>query len=137
MNGPITINLPFPPSVNGYWRNVVMGEGPKVSARTLISKKGREYRDEVVKQCCSEQITGLRLGARLSVTLVLHPPCKRKRDVDNYAKALLDALSHAQVWGDDSQVDVLVVERGANVKGGAVMVRIEELDALRVLKEVA
>lgn len=37
----------------------------------------------------------------LSVTLC--PPDKRKRDMDNFAgKALLDALTLAGVWADDS-----------------------------------
>ena len=35
----------------------------------------------------------------------------RKPDVDNVAKAVLDALTDAGVWGDDAQVVRLVVDR--------------------------
>ena len=34
------ITLPFPPSMNTYWRHVMVGKHP----RTLISEKGRIYR---------------------------------------------------------------------------------------------
>lgn len=37
--------------------------------------------------------------------------CERKPDVDNVAKAVLDALTDAGVWGDDAQVVRLVVDR--------------------------
>jgi Holliday junction resolvase RusA-like endonuclease len=36
---------------------------------------------------------------------------ERKPDVDNVAKAVLDALTDAGVWGDDAQVVRLVVDR--------------------------
>jgi Holliday junction resolvase RusA-like endonuclease len=34
-----------------------------------------------------------------------------KPDADNYAKAVLDALTHAQVWEDDSQVADLHIKK--------------------------
>ncbi|MCV5079210.1 RusA family crossover junction endodeoxyribonuclease, partial [Escherichia coli] len=43
-------------------------------------------------------------SAPASVEIVLFPPDNRIRDLDNYNKALFDALTHAGVWEDDSQV---------------------------------
>jgi crossover junction endodeoxyribonuclease RusA len=63
------------------------------------------------------------LKGRVSVTMVLHPPDKRKRDIDNTTKATLDALQ-GYAYADDSQVDILVVQRGEVVKGGSVVVTV-------------
>jgi len=46
----------------------------------------------------------------LAVEATFTPPDRRGRDVDNLAKALLDALQHAGVMRDDSQVRRLVLE---------------------------
>jgi len=90
--------LPFPPSVNAMWRAVVRGK----IAVNILSKKGREYRDDAV--CCignrAEPMAG-----RLQVSIDLHPPTLRKYDADNFVKAVFDALTHAGVWVDDEQVD--------------------------------
>lgn len=123
----IRIELPYPPSVNTYWRHVPMG---KRGVRVLISKRGRDYRHDVGMVCASEKIAGMRLGGRLAVKVTLCAPDKRTRDMDNYNKALLDALSEAQVWDDDSQIDDLRVVRGPKVKGGKAVVEIVELPTL-------
>lgn len=108
------LTLPFPPSTNTYYRNL---EG-----RTVISKKGRQYRADVY---AVPDVHRARLGAaRLSVVVDLYPPDKRRRDVDNYNKGLLDALTAAGVWDDDSQVRRLTVEMHDAVKGGRCVVRI-------------
>lgn len=114
------ITLPWPPSVNHYWRHV--------GHRTLLSKKGREYRKAVAinvllvtnaLEGCREPLVG-----DVEVSIVAHPPDKRRRDLDNLPKAILDALEHAGVFEDDNQVARLVIERGAMWPGGEVRVTI-------------
>jgi crossover junction endodeoxyribonuclease RusA len=108
--------LPFPPSVNGYWRSY--------HGRQIMCKKGREYRDNVRRQLSG---CGAFYGRdRLSVTIALSPPDRRRRDIDNYSKALLDALTHAGVWADDSQIDDLRIVRMATHEGTA-RVRIDKI----------
>jgi crossover junction endodeoxyribonuclease RusA len=46
------------------------------------------------------------------VEIILYPPDARRRDIDNYNKALFDALTHAGIWEDDSQVQRMLVEWG-------------------------
>lgn len=111
-----TITLPFPPSVNHYWRHVVIGR----SARTLISKRGREYREAVLAQCLVQRIA--QLDGPLQCTVDLYPPDLRRRDCDNYAKGLLDALDHANAYGDDSQIIDLRIRMHAKHPPGMVVV---------------
>jgi len=62
------------------------------------------------------------------MTVTLHPRDKRKQDIDNRIKALWDALADAGVFDNDEQIDILLVQRGEIVKGGACRVEIEVLD---------
>ena len=59
--------------------------------------------------------------------MVLFPRDKRKIDIDNRIKSVLDALQDAGVFDDDFQVDELSIVRGKPIKGGAIRVLIEEI----------
>lgn len=116
-----TIALPMPPSINRYYRTV--------RGRILIAADGRKYRDAVAESCLVARSRG-ELGrepiqGRLAVHVVFTAPDKRRRDLDNVFKGLLDALTHAGVWGDDSQIDDLRIVRGPiQQNAGCVGVRI-------------
>ena len=109
-------HLPYPPSLNHYYRRV----GP----RTLISREGRTYRRKVadiVASRCEEPLAG-----PLELHAEVYPPDRRRRDLDNTLKSLQDALEKGGAYHDDSQIQRLVVEKRQPVKGGAMIVRIEE-----------
>lgn len=110
----VEFTLPWPPSLNRYYR--VVGE------KVLISQEGREYRTLVCKTPLPKAPTG-----RLSVTLLIYPPDARRRDIDNLTKCLLDALTHAGVYEDDSLIDELRIIRKDIVKPGSVGVSIAAL----------
>ena len=97
----VKLILPYPPSINSYWRHV--------GSRVLISKPGRQYRQDVTELCRDRRLEML-LG-QLIVDITLYPPDRRRRDVDNSLKALLDALQHGGVYADDSQVVQLSVSK--------------------------
>jgi len=95
-----------------------------VNNRMLISKRGRDYKTTVagILYGCKP------LSGRIKLTVLLHAPDKRRRDIDNFGgKALLDALGYAGAYEDDSQVDILHIVRGEVIKGGMVKVVIEEI----------
>lgn len=116
----MTLTLPYPPSVNHYWRTVRTRHG----CRVLISREGRAYRTKVGSILA---VAGIRRQTgRLAVRIDVHPPDRRRRDLDNAMKALLDALEHGGAYEDDSQIDHLDIRRGQVVPDGKVAVRIAE-----------
>src|SRR5262245_8603298 len=113
----LELTLPYPPSINHYWRRV----GP----RTLISREGRRFRQSVLAILAAMRIRPL--PGHLCVQVEIHPPDERRRDVDNVAKALLDALQHGGAYVDDSQVIKLSIEKRHTLPGGKTVVRIENI----------
>ncbi len=118
--------LPFPPSVNTYWR--APNKGP-LAGRHLISAKGRAYQSAA----CAAIVEQLRrlpkpTTTAAAVEITLFPPDARRRDIDNYNKALFDALTHAGVWEDDSQVKRMLVEWGLVTKQGRVEITISKYE---------
>jgi crossover junction endodeoxyribonuclease RusA len=108
--------LPLSPSINHYFA--------RSGNRTYLPAKVREYRQQVqdiVAAAGHDTLEG-----RLSVFMAIHMPSRRRSDIDNYAKGSLDALTHAGVWLDDSQVDELTLVRQEIIKGGRMVVLITE-----------
>lgn len=108
-------DLPFPPSVNHYWR---MWRG-----RMVISKRGRAYR-ESVRSTLRGGGTGLPLSGPVCVRIEAFPPDRRRRDLDNLLKAIGDSLEHAGVYHNDSQIVWLLIEKADVIPGGKVRVTI-------------
>lgn len=99
-------------------------KGP-LAGRHLISADGRKYQSAA----CVAIIEQLRRLPKPStelaaVEITLYPPDARRRDIDNYNKALFDALTHAGVWEDDSQIKRMLVEWGPIVPKGKVEITI-------------
>jgi len=121
------LTLPFPPSVNGYWRSPNKGA---LKGRTLISEAGRNFRVNALASVLEQLHRKPKaMTADLAVSIVLYPPTNQKRDLDNYFKALLDALTHAGVWKDDSQIKALAAHWGPITKNGRAEVTIKEIAA--------
>ena len=91
-------------------------------------EEGREY-----KKIVKEIIDGLpekivMLEGRLVVVVSLHAPTRRKYDLDNRCKSLLDALEEAEVFLNDEQIDHLTIRRGEYFKNdGKALIQIIQL----------
>lgn len=112
--------LPFPPSVNTYWRHP--SKGP-LAGRHLISEAGRKYRETVQRLIR----VASPMDARLAVLITAHMPDRRRRDLDNIPKSILDALTHAGLWLDDEQIDVLTIARADVIKGGQIILEVSPI----------
>lgn len=125
---PLKIVLPYPPSTNHYWRHITRGA---LAGRTLISSEGRVYRTNVLAAVL-EQRAKKGIGTPIAVDVLAFVPDRRRRDLDNLTKSLLDSITHAGVWLDDSQIDDLHVRRardadGALILGGRVEITIRAI----------
>jgi crossover junction endodeoxyribonuclease RusA len=101
---PVTVRLPFPPSLNHYYRSAYIGG----HVSTYISGDGKAYRNQIVEAWQSVRVT---FDGRLAVRVVAVFPNAAQRDLDGLLKALLDSLEHAGVYRNDSQVKLLIVEQ--------------------------
>jgi crossover junction endodeoxyribonuclease RusA len=117
----LVLNLPLPPSINSYWG--FSGH------RRFINKAGIAFKEAVADYVAEYRVPKLS-DARLEIHVTLYPKDKRIQDIDNRLKSLFDSLSNngAGVFDDDSQIDVLFVQRGAIKKGGGCLVMIEILE---------
>lgn len=92
-NRAFEVTLPFPPTVNTYWR--------RVGNKTLLSAHARQYH----KDCAyflAGSVKPIDYPVMAHVEFVL--PDRRKRDLDNYAKALFDTLVKNNTLLDDSLI---------------------------------
>lgn len=103
-----------PPSVNTYWR--------RGRYATYLSPKGREFKNNVAKEL--EKYNFKKTDERLFVDIELNFKGKRKRDIDNYCKAILDSLNDI-VWYDDEQIDILKIKKFYNCQTDGIKIKIK------------
>ena len=118
----VTVVLPWPPSVNSYWRSY--------RGRNILSKRGRLYKEAAGRAVLAAG-ANRHLSGRLRVKLVAYPPDNRRRDLDNLAKGVLDSMQGAGVYLDDSQVDELIITRAEVERGGVVVATVETVGPAR------
>lgn len=117
-NRMIKLELPYPPTVNHYY-------GQKPRGGRYIKPEGKAFRIEVLAVAMQNKACNY-VTDDIEVYIEVYPPDKRKRDLDNINKALLDALEAAGVFKDDSQIVKLTSTKHESVKGGKVIVRIHK-----------
>jgi Holliday junction resolvase RusA-like endonuclease len=89
-----------------------------VGNRKLTPKRQREWATKCAGEAWAALVQSAELraawpiGARMALTVEVTPEDHRRADLDNYAKAVMDAVTRSTViWADDSQVDRLTVVR--------------------------
>lgn len=116
----LELDLPYPPSVNTYWRHV-----PKEKrVMVLLSKKGRDYRDDVAQTILMATRGAVKFKGPVCIDAIAYPPDRRERDLDNLPKSVFDALQKTRILERDSQISDFRFRRGPVVKGGHLKLRI-------------
>jgi len=119
----VTLDLPYPPSINRYYRHV--------GYRTLISREGRTFRKNVCALLGGGGPRKPPAGGRIALCMDAFPPDRRKRDLDNLQKPALDAMQHAGIYEDDSQIDLLLTRRREVVRDGRLAITVTDMPLQR------
>ncbi len=95
--------LPFPPSVN----NLFVNKGN----RRIVSPGYAKWRTEAGEEISAQRARQAKnVKGNVSVAIYAVRPDKRRRDIDNLCKAILDLLVSMHVIDDDSAIQRLTVE---------------------------
>ena len=120
----VSLRLPYPVSNNTYYRHF--------RGITVISKRGREYKEEVARICREAGVS--ELYGRLEVSLEICPKQPKKDtgkeprclDLDNIFKTCLDSLQ-GFAYANDAQIWKLCARRGEPVPGGCLNVTVRAI----------
>ena len=115
-NRGIEFTLPFPPSVNN-WLRIMRG-------RAVKSKEYRAWQEGAGMVVSTLYAGELVNTPGVEVTIWLDPPNRRRFDIDNRVKPILDAME-GYIYTNDYYVDKLTVYRGRLVTGGQARVFVE------------
>lgn len=111
------ILLPWPPTVNHYY-TVARG-------RKILSTKGRAYKAYAVKCMTVQRIAKLDAeAAPFGLHILARPPDKRRRDLDNLLKPIIDSLVDYGAIPDDWMVHDIRIQRLNRIDDGQIEVQI-------------
>jgi Holliday junction resolvase RusA-like endonuclease len=110
--------IPYPPSVNRYWKSF--------RGRVVLSKEGRQYKVAVAEKCAGIGIALVPAGKFVSVSLDVHRP-RKIGDLDNTMKAIFDALQGI-AYENDSQIVEIFARRFDDKSNPRVVVAVDIVD---------
>ena len=116
----LEICLPYPPSVNHYWKHTRQG-------KHYISKAGREFK-RIATEVCSQFDP---FESAVEIKMEIYFPDNRPRDLDNLPKGIFDSLVGAGLIKDDNRKIIRkysIEEKGVVSKGKSI-IRIRGIDA--------
>ena len=100
-------HLPTPPSVNALWR---------ISGRRMYrSKKYMEW----IGECALELDLANRpnISYPFNIEIIVGRPSRRRMDIDNRAKAVMDVLQHCEIISDDCLANRITMMWSNDIKG--------------------
>lgn len=85
------IQLPYPPSINSYWRSV--------ARRAILSRRVGNYWEAVVAAVVDQLgfSDAVLLDGPVAVALSIVPSDRKRRDLDNLLKAVINPVVHSHL----------------------------------------
>ncbi|MFC6277301.1 RusA family crossover junction endodeoxyribonuclease [Psittacicella hinzii] len=107
----LELTLDFPVSVNAMYKTVVRGK----FTHRAHSQRYREYRKQIIPQVqyqiLAQKWKKANENTFIALEVVEYCPDRRRRDIDNVIKPIMDILTEAGVYDDDSQIKRLEVSK--------------------------
>lgn len=115
----VEFELPFPTklSVNNLYRYT--------NSYVYKTKTAKDYQTLVYLKLLKEKKFTVE---KLIFTMEVYPPDKRKRDLDNLLKNVLDSLMYARMFHDDCQIEEIHVIKKEVVKDGLLKISLKVKD---------
>jgi len=135
----INLTLPYPPSVNHYWQSkcIRSRHTRRWQVVKFLSARAKSFRIEVQARVFEQCGIPPKLKGRLAIIVNQyygprdedHEHSGPAQDIDNCLKSLFDALEHAHVYQNDSQIDELLVVKKRRAAIGRVEIIIKTIGA--------
>lgn len=93
--------------------------------RVYLSKQGKDLKASYIEQAIS-QYKDKQLTEDLKVEVDFYFGDKRKRDIDNYNKLVLDSMNKV-VWEDDEQIQELILRKFYDKENPRAEITIEKI----------
>jgi len=111
--------LTFPPSINRYYSKTRNG--------VYLSAAGRAFQTSGILFLREQLGDHPLIDYPIHLSLILYPPDKRSRDLDNYIKPVQDCIQNSGLLINDYLINQLEMFRGySQTPKGSVFVRIRE-----------
>lgn len=117
----VRLELPYPPTTGNH-ATKRRGKRYYTDARLVAWQKNIGV--HVILTRADGRAAAKPIEGDIIFAMQWHPPDKRRRDEDNLAKVVKDALTRAGVWLDDAQVVESHTFKLAPFKGGKVIVEV-------------
>lgn len=126
----IELELPYAPTLNHFKRpgRIIRTKGGKTFQQRITTPETKAFYMHVWQAVVAMRAhKGLQSfgDSLLEMEIDVYPPDKRRRDIDNLAKSVLDALQKAGLYDDDYQICRLVIQRMDIFPKGRIVVRIK------------
>lgn len=112
MSSSVTVTLPYPPSANQLWRSVRGRVVRSAAYASWLNVASWEVKLAVARTFDKQGVAG-----PYALTVLVCPPDRRPRDIDNLLKAISDALAKGGAIKNDSLCQRIEAEWDGAVTG--------------------